>query len=107
MAARHINADSLEIYALGRLAESDGVPVEEHLLVCEQCRERLAGWDEYVGAMRSACWQFRAVPLVRGRWRSLARLIYPEGSQRESRLHALGRASADVACRAENNRIKE
>jgi hypothetical protein len=27
---------------------SDAAPVEEHLLVCEECRARLAGWDAYV-----------------------------------------------------------
>ena len=27
-------------------------PVEEHGLVCDECRARLAGWDAYVRAMR-------------------------------------------------------
>ena len=29
-------------------------PVEEHLLVCEECRARLAGGDAAIGAMREA-----------------------------------------------------
>jgi hypothetical protein len=28
--------------------------VEKHLLAGEECRERLVGWDAYVGAMRAA-----------------------------------------------------
>jgi hypothetical protein len=36
------------------IAEPDTAPVEEHLLVCEEHRERLAGLDEYVKAMRAA-----------------------------------------------------
>jgi anti-sigma factor RsiW len=49
-----INDGDLELYALDRLAEPDAAPVEEHLLICEQCQARLAGWDEYVRAMRAA-----------------------------------------------------
>jgi anti-sigma factor RsiW len=54
MASRHISDDDLELYALGRLDESDAAPVEEHLLTCAECRERLAQWDEYARAMRAA-----------------------------------------------------
>jgi predicted anti-sigma-YlaC factor YlaD len=28
-------------------------PVEEHMLVCSECRDRLQSMDEYVAAMRS------------------------------------------------------
>jgi hypothetical protein len=52
--ARHIPEDHLELYALDRLPEADAAPVEEHLLVCEVCQERLAKWDEFVRAMRGA-----------------------------------------------------
>ena len=54
MAIPHITDDDLEPYALGRLAEAQAAPVEEHLLVCEECRGRLAGWDGYPRAMRAA-----------------------------------------------------
>ncbi len=54
MATSHIHDDELELYALDRLTEPQAAPVEEHLLICEECRVRLAGWDEYVGAMRAA-----------------------------------------------------
>ena len=52
MAPGHITDDDLELYALDRLA--DAAAVEEHLLVCEECRARLVGGDEYVGPMRAA-----------------------------------------------------
>lgn len=55
MACLHISEDDLERYALGCLPEAQEAPLEEHLLVCEECRDRLARWDEYVGAMRAAC----------------------------------------------------
>jgi site-specific recombinase XerD len=38
----HITDDDLELYVMDRLAESDAAPVEEHLLVCGECRARLA-----------------------------------------------------------------
>lgn len=42
----------LELYALERLAEPGAALVEEHLFVCEDCRARLRGWDQYIWAMR-------------------------------------------------------
>jgi predicted anti-sigma-YlaC factor YlaD len=52
MALRHITEDDLELYALDRLV--DAAPVEEYLLVCEKCRERLVESDLYVAAMLAA-----------------------------------------------------
>jgi hypothetical protein len=51
--------------AAGRAA----APVEMHLLVCEECRERLAAWDQYVGAMRAVllCLSDRAQQAFFGR----------------------------------------
>ncbi|MCL4487766.1 MAG: zf-HC2 domain-containing protein, partial [Chloroflexi bacterium] len=46
--------DDIELYALGRLAETDTAGVEEHLLICGECQERLADWDVYARAMRAA-----------------------------------------------------
>jgi anti-sigma factor RsiW len=52
MVTLDIAANDLDAYALDRFAEPDAAPVEEHLLVCGECRARLGGWDEYVRAMR-------------------------------------------------------
>jgi anti-sigma factor RsiW len=54
MATGRITDDDVELYALDRLADERALLVEEHLLVCMECRERLAEWDAYVGAMRTA-----------------------------------------------------
>lgn len=64
MPTGHTTNDDLELYALDRpagatpeehlLADADAAPVEEHPLVCEECREWLARWDASVGATRAA-----------------------------------------------------
>ena len=54
MGTKHISGDSLEQYALGQLREPDLAIVEEHLLVCEHCRARLADVDAFIRAMRDA-----------------------------------------------------
>ena len=53
-ADRHIDDDDLEHYVLDRLTEERVAPIEEHLLVCEQCQDRLAQVDQRVQAMRTA-----------------------------------------------------
>jgi anti-sigma factor RsiW len=50
----HISEEVLEEYALGRLPEADAAPVEEHLLVCAFCQERLQLTDEFIAALREA-----------------------------------------------------
>ncbi len=37
----HGSDDQLELYALDRLSETEIIPLEEHLMVCEACREKL------------------------------------------------------------------
>lgn len=46
--------EQLELYALGRLAESEQVFLEEHLFVCASCREKLDGIGDFVQGMRGA-----------------------------------------------------
>ena len=50
----HISDDSFDHYAMGRLAESDMSVVEEHLLICQECQDRMKATDTYLKAMRSA-----------------------------------------------------
>jgi hypothetical protein len=51
----HIQDDVLERYALGRITEGGQVgAVEEHLLVCAGCRDRLRGQDEFARVVRAA-----------------------------------------------------
>ncbi len=50
----HLDNDTLELLAANRLVEPDLATAEEHLLVCESCRERLELIDEYVATIRAA-----------------------------------------------------
>jgi anti-sigma factor RsiW len=65
MATYHTADDDLEAYSLGQLSPAASAHLEEHLLGCTGCLDRLAGWDEYVGAMRGACRLLRPSPRVR------------------------------------------
>ena len=51
---RHVHADQLEEYALRRLSEPETAAVEEHLLVCEDCRDGLISIDEVISVTRAA-----------------------------------------------------
>jgi hypothetical protein len=50
----HIDEDVLELYSLGRLAETQSSGLEEHLLICRACQERLEQTDDFVRAFRMA-----------------------------------------------------
>jgi len=54
MNMKHISEDDLELYAVGALSELVAERLEEHLLGCSKCQERLETMDEYVRAMRMA-----------------------------------------------------
>lgn len=69
--ASHPDEDTLELYALGRLPESQAASVEEHLLVCHPCQDALKELDEYVGSMRGALREDEAAKVEapsRSRW---------------------------------------
>jgi len=45
----HITEDDLEVYALGRLPEGElQARIEEHVLVCKACQDRLIMLDEFI-----------------------------------------------------------
>lgn len=50
----HPTEEVLELYALGRLEEDRLGSVEEHLLVCEDCRQAVEQAEEYAQVMRAA-----------------------------------------------------
>jgi hypothetical protein len=54
----HLDEDQLEKYSMGALGESESAGLEEHLLVCERCQQRLAETDVYVASMRRAMVHF-------------------------------------------------
>ncbi len=50
----HVSEDDLERYAMRSLPAPESDHLEEHLLICSECHNRLKATDEYVAAMRSA-----------------------------------------------------
>lgn len=50
----HETDERLELYTLSRLPEADTASVEEHLLICDVCREKLDEIAEFALAMREA-----------------------------------------------------
>jgi anti-sigma factor RsiW len=57
----HISSNDLELYALGRLGPAHEAEIEEHLLICEDCRNRLTEEDATIDAIRKT-FRFAAVP---------------------------------------------
>lgn len=58
----HYDEDCLESYAMGRLREETAAELEEHLLLCEQCQERLERVDDFIRAFRIASNRTAASP---------------------------------------------
>src|SRR4051794_39387885 len=51
----HIDEDTLELYALGRLTDEGQIAVtQKHLLSCEGCRKRSRTENEFVRLLRAA-----------------------------------------------------
>ncbi len=63
MPQNHFDEDTLEQRALGRLGGPTLAAVEEHLLVCEQCRDRLTEIERFIAAFRGAVRGFATAPL--------------------------------------------
>jgi hypothetical protein len=51
---RHPSDDDLELYSMGRLPEPASIGLEEHIIVCEHCQDRLRESDEYVRLIKDA-----------------------------------------------------
>jgi len=48
----HPSDDELEMYSMGRIAEPESGRVEEHILICGYCQDRLQEADEFVALMK-------------------------------------------------------
>jgi len=53
----HIETEDLELYAMGRISEERSAVLEEHLLLCAQCQDRLEEMDRFLKAFRQAAAQ--------------------------------------------------
>ncbi len=58
----HPSEEDLERYSIGKLAEEQLASLEEHLLVCETCQERLSEVDAYVKAAQRAARKLKNAP---------------------------------------------
>jgi hypothetical protein len=67
----HPDDDTLEQYALGRLRAPKLRPVEEHLLVCHSCQDRLMEVDDFVQSLATAANELPAEEPRRRWWQSL------------------------------------
>lgn len=66
---RHAQEETLEQYSMGRLSEAEVGPLEEHLLICPVCQDRLGETDAFIQAARSATQKLRSEPLsAREHW---------------------------------------
>ncbi len=63
----HADEELLERYSMGALEETDLARVEDHLFLCETCRESLEEADVYTAAMRAAAQGLRMNALSRSR----------------------------------------
>lgn len=50
----HVEDDRMEQYSMHRLGEEESAELEEHLLLCESCRQRLEQTDALVSGIRAA-----------------------------------------------------
>jgi hypothetical protein len=50
----HPTIDTLELYSLERLLEPELREVEEHLLVCQDCRDSVTSLDQYHSLLKVA-----------------------------------------------------
>lgn len=48
----HPSDDELELYSMGRAPEPESIGMEEHILVCARCQDRLREADEFVALMK-------------------------------------------------------
>jgi anti-sigma factor RsiW len=70
---KHMDPEELEKYSMGDLPDAEAARIEEHLLVCEACRQRVAGTDDYVASMSRAARAMRQKQ-IDPRWRFAAML---------------------------------
>ena len=70
----HPEEETLELYALGRLDEPELGEVEEHILICAPCQERLDEATDYVALMREAARNVSLAPVQEPAWKRLFQL---------------------------------
>jgi hypothetical protein len=67
----HLAEDTLEMYSMGRLSETEIDNVEDHLLICPVCQDRLTETDQFVHAIQSAARKLELEPTAEPWWKKL------------------------------------
>ena len=70
-----MDSEKLEEFSMGRASSGETDLFEEHLLVCDRCRERFEEIDRFTRAMRSAAAELSRETAPRQSWWRLPRLI--------------------------------
>lgn len=65
--SRHMEPEDIERYSTGDMSEESAAEFEEHLLICQACRDRVTESDRYVRAMKNAARRLRR-ERVAGQW---------------------------------------
>ena len=55
----HVTEESLEQYVMGTLPDSESDRLDDHLVNCQSCRDRLSAEIDFVKAMRRAAAMIR------------------------------------------------
>ncbi len=55
----HADAEDLESYSMGASSLEETARIEEHLLICEDCRNRLRAGEDFLNSMQMAARQWR------------------------------------------------
>lgn len=71
----HLDEDQLELYALGQLPASELDGVENHLLICESCRQHLEETEEFIRVFRKAARELEAEAHQPSWWRQIPRRV--------------------------------
>lgn len=66
----HPSEEQLERYAMGHLVERELVPIEEHLLFCEACQDRLAVAESLLPTLRRALQEIEREQPAAPLWKS-------------------------------------
>jgi hypothetical protein len=77
---RHLDEEEIERYSLGDFPESDLARVEEHLLLCPSCQQRVESSDIFVRSMQQAAARVRREPEPARRWLGMPRFALAFGA---------------------------
>jgi len=72
----HLEEEEIERYSLQDSPESELARVEEHLLICPSCQQRVESSDAHVQSMQQAAARMRQLPRRAPRWLGLPRFSF-------------------------------